>query len=262
MDAPMATPTDRDPGRSGAHDPYTGTLWTEVVNGAASSDPARREASWARFMAQYRRPIECTLRARLRVPALQAHTADLVNEFFSYLVLHRVLENADRSVGPFRRYLQGVVRNFVLELVREHGRWTTAEEAALATLAQEHDDVAAADEQEWFTGLVQSGLDTLALTNPRQARALRLRYGIAPEADRATMPPVIAAQMGATPHAIHELLRRGKRELRKILARDLAGTVYAASTDAYHDAFVAERAHAESMVAALWPGILDEAADD
>ena len=259
----MARSSDGGEEHSGARDRYTGTLWTEVVGGAVSADAARREAAWARFVDQYRLPIESTLRARLRVPALRAHTADLVDEFFSYLVLHRVLEKADRSIGPFRRYLQRVVKYFALGVAREQGRWTTAEEAALAALAHVGDDVEAADEREWFVGVVQAALEVIARANPRQAMALRLRYGVDPGANGAEMmPPAIAERLGSTPHAVHELLRRGKKALRLVLARVVADTVYAASAETYHDDFAVERARLEARVGEVWPGLLSEDAGD
>jgi len=244
-------------------DVYPTTLWTQTVHGTRTDDPARRDAAWRGFLRAYRAPIEQTLRARLRLAALRARTTELVDEFFSYLAAGDVLARADRAYGPFRRFIQGVVRNYVFDLVRAAREGESLDAGAgleAADLADTAEDI---DEAAWCKGMVHAALATLAVDNVRQASALARRYGIGclggREGEEAT-PAVIAGEIGATPHAVHELLRRGKRELRSVLARKVADSIYAGDAAAYREGYARERAHLEAHVRAAWPELVDEGA--
>lgn len=246
-------------------DSYPTTLWTQTVHSAGDDDPTRKQAGWQRFLRTYHAPIEQTLRARLHQRTLRARSKELVDDFFSYLAAGNVLARADRARGPFRRFIQGVVRNFVLEVVRGRRHTGELDDAGLAELGAIDSAADDAEERGWFRGMVHAALTALAEDNPRQARALALRYGIpccgAVEGQE-TMPAAIAVELDTTPHAVHELLRRAKRELRGILARRVADSLYAGAGSAYHDDFDRERRRMQERAGELWPGILREDATD
>lgn len=248
-------------GPVGRPDPFPKTLWTLIVDGVrgGEADRARRESSWVRFLQLYRQPIERSLRGHLHTPALRARSQDLVDEFFSYLAVGDVLASADRARGSFRRFIQGVVRIFVLTHLRGERRSAPLDDGVLAGLGEVDDSVESADERAWFAGMVHAALEVLAAGNPRQARAIRLRYGIEEGIDsEPLMPAAIATQLGATPHATHELLRRGKRELQKILARAVADSIYGGDGEDHGASYARERGRLEERVEGLWPGILGD----
>lgn len=248
-------------------DPFPKTLWTLIVDGVrgGATDRAHRESSWARFVETYRQPIERALRGHLHTPALRARSQELVDEFFSYLAVGDVLATVDRARGSFRRFIQGVIRIFVLAHLRRESRSASLDDAVLAELGEVDDCVESADERAWFAGMVHAALEVLAAGNPRQARAIRLRYGIdggdgVPREPQ--MPAAIAADLGATPHATHELLRRGKRELQKILARAVADSIYGGDGEDHGVTYARERKRLQERVEDLWPGMLGDEAPE
>ncbi|MEZ5964519.1 MAG: hypothetical protein R3F56_11785 [Planctomycetota bacterium] len=248
-------------------DPYPTTLWTKMVHRAIASDPGHRDAGWRRFLQSYREPIEHTLRARLRAHHLRARSDQLVDEFFSYLAAAEVLARADRARGPFRRFIQGVARNFVFDLVRkEPNAAGIAVDAALVTeIGREDTDAEDAEELGWFRGLVHTALHALAQRNPRQAHALARRFGIPHCGGRAgeeAAAAVIADELDTSTHAVHELLRRGKRELRNTVRRRLAETLRAGDGSSYHADYVEESACMERRARELWPDLWQEDASE
>lgn len=258
----MTDPTSGSPAHVGP-DPFPKTLWTLIVEGvrAGGADRARRESSWSRFVQIYRQPIERALRGHLHTPALRARSQELVDEFFSYLAVGDVLASADRARGSFRRFIQGVIRIFVLDHLRRERRAERLDDAALADLGDVDDSVESADERAWFAGMVHAALGVLEAGNPRQAKAIRLRYGIDGVDAGPMMPAAIALELDATPHATHELLRRGKRELQKILARAVGDSIYGAGGEDHRANFERERKRLEDRVDDIWPGILGEDGD-
>lgn len=235
-------------------DPFPRTLWTEVVEiaGDPRADPALREASWTRLVAMYRRGIELCLRARL--PS-HGGGVDPVDDFVGYLFLHGVVGKADREVGKFRTWIQGVIRNYCRS-VQRRARAAAPSIDEGVEMATSDDRAIVEDDRAWVRGLLRDALLVLDKGKPQQARALRLRYAIDDGGnvrDDELSAAEVAARIDSTPHAVEELLRRARRSLRETLLRRVADSLTA--TAAFEESFRHERDLVLRHAGALWPRV-------
>ncbi len=245
-------------------DPFPRTLWTEVVQvaGDPGAERSRREASWERLVGMYRRPIELCLRAKLRGHPAAVRSDELVDEFFSYLVQHAIVEKAKRGVGSFRGYIQGVIKNFAHSTKRADAKHGVVFDADAMDAGGIDDRLIVEEERAWANGLLREALVLLAKKNPRQAEAIRLRYGIAAGApaqeESALALDAVAARLGSGKHAIEELLRRARAELKVILLRCVVESLDTSEPETYHLTFVGERDLVLRRAEEEWPGLLME----
>jgi RNA polymerase sigma-70 factor (ECF subfamily) len=108
-----ADPPILGPGGSVAGAAYPSTRWSRIVG----ADPAARTAPDVEALAQtYWRPVYGYIRA-LR-PAARDEAVDLTQDFFLWMIEHRLLERAHPERGRFRGFLKASLRNFLSDRER------------------------------------------------------------------------------------------------------------------------------------------------
>ena len=168
------------------HVPFVTTHWSAV---AACAQPggvsaAEAHAALAALCRQYWPPLYSFARRRgYRLPDAQ----DLTQEFFGYLLEHRLYERADPAKGKFRSFLLAVFKRFLADADKRatsqkrgggRGFVLLASELDLAEtqcLYELADDVPLDEErffeQQWAETLVRKALASLRAAYVRESKA-------------------------------------------------------------------------------------------
>jgi DNA-directed RNA polymerase specialized sigma24 family protein len=239
-----------------------------MIQGMLDPDRADREHLWTEFLAHYRPLIARCMRARLAARGQQVRTAELVDEFLSYLATGAVLRTADRAQGRFRCYLQGAIALFAKSQLRAGARHVTGLEEVLASVATGSDPQAEFEQQhdrEYAHGLLHAALGRLHGSRPELATALAMRYGIHCEFWAGTGEQTSAeiAEALGLPQAstVRNHLQDARRTLRAMLRHDIGQTIHSTDPDEHASLFLDERSVVESHVEGLFPGLVTGADD-
>jgi len=210
------------------------TRWTLVQRaGHDDSQDARpgRDQAWSELIDRYRDPVERTVRYWLRG---NPQVDEAVDDFFTYLLVQRVLPKADRERGRFRCFLQGVIRRYVRHwrrASRPEGLGSAEDEddelLASVVAVDATDEVELAEERAWAEGLLEGALRTLCQEKPRDGTLLVQSLGLGAEAapDRETL----AASAGLKPNALDQALFRARSRLRDLVREAVEESVTTAS---------------------------------
>ena len=132
--------------------------------------PTMRDSAWSELVARYEEPIACCVGAMLRcAPSGAPATEELVPSFFSYLLLGDVLAKWDKSRGPMRAYIQGVLRRFLAAALRERRGAGDPVRDLDDTCDPVDDDVALEFERRWAYQVFVLALGNLARRDREQA---------------------------------------------------------------------------------------------
>lgn len=159
------------------------TDWA-IVKGLV--DPTSRDwsSSWERLVTIYRPAMADYVRWRLRASGLSAPTSDDVDEvlqgFLAWAMSSGVLAKADRTVGPFRAWLQILLRRYVQRHLRE--RWRTPggrHRVAVEDLSDDETPEAASGEElnafdrSWVARLIEVSIERLERRHAPYAAVIR-----------------------------------------------------------------------------------------
>ncbi len=225
---------------------YPQTLWSEVIARLFDPDPEVSHEAWQRLLAMYRAPIEAVLRHRLG--HLGEPVEELVEEFFSEVVLRGLLVDVGPGKGRFRAFIQACIGTFVKTRRRDHGRSREErlpEEEFAATGPTSIEQYDALDGEIWFASLLNEAVVELAAGRTEdQARAIALRYGLPVlEGDPGRKQSVAecAAALDKNSRAIEVLLGRARSSLRRVLEGKVAESVQSGDSEAgFEDLYRAE----------------------
>jgi RNA polymerase sigma factor (sigma-70 family) len=92
-------------------DPFAATHWSVIVAaGKTQTDPEAARAALAQLCQTYWPPLYTYVRAR----GYTVHDAqDLTQDFFAYLIEHKIYACTDRQKGKFRSFLLASLKNFL-----------------------------------------------------------------------------------------------------------------------------------------------------
>ena len=162
----------------GASDPFASTRWSVILAaGESQADPELAHNALAQLCQMYWPPLYTFVRHRGYTP----HDAqDLTQNFFAYLIQHKIYARADRRKGKFRSFLLASLKNLLSDahdreqtLKRGGGREVLplheAQVEEVELLFQSHcaagetTDEDRLFEQSWAETLVGESLSRLAL---------------------------------------------------------------------------------------------------
>jgi RNA polymerase sigma factor (sigma-70 family) len=95
----------------GQADPFAATHWSVIVAaGKTQTDPEVARAALAQLCQTYWPPLYTYVRGR----GYSLHDAqDLTQDFFAYLIEHKIYARTDRQKGKFRSFLLASLKNFL-----------------------------------------------------------------------------------------------------------------------------------------------------
>lgn len=204
--------------------PESDTIWTatswSVVSRAGSADQKVANEAWTRLIGSYEEPVRRGIRRLLRG---HAATEEILAEFPGYLLEHELLPRADREVGRFRCYVQGVLRRFVLDALRRRTRGFAEEIDENAVFDPASPDVEEQDEAVWAETVLANATRACAGSGTRDAQILLRLHGVAPfeQQDRDSL----CEEFSLTRNALNQALHRGRQELRCLVLEQVRDTV-------------------------------------
>ena len=94
-------------------DPFAPTHWSVIIAaGESQAAPETARAALAQLCESYWAPLYTFVRSR----GYSVHDAqDLTQEFFAYLIEHKIYARADREKGKFRSFLLASLNNFLAD---------------------------------------------------------------------------------------------------------------------------------------------------
>lgn len=200
------------------------TLWSRIEE----LQRGDQSGAWA-FVERYRRPLLRFIEGRGFGPQ---DAEDLVQEVFLRLFAKEALARADRERGRFRSFVLGIARHVMSEeRARRAAKKRGGGERPIPL--SEIPDVASPSEDEgefdrlWADHLLRKALDALREENPRQHRALTLRF------EKGLSYQDIAAHMERNLQQVKNDLHRARRRLVKTIKEEIAS--YCSSEAEYED---------------------------
>lgn len=196
------------------------THWSQIeqLRGDAAAE------TWRWFIDRYREFVTVALRRLIWTPA---RAADASEEFWGYLFQSGAVERMQQPMH-FRGFLMSTVRNYALHWMRRNPRPASAavdgrvDEASRCLL--EDEEVAL-----WARQVLHLALQRLDREQSRWGWMLRVFYGLPATVDGETRPPQrasdIAAELGCTANALHQLLFRARQRLRECVVEEVRQTV-------------------------------------
>lgn len=161
------------------------TDWA-IVRGIANPGSPEWRTSWDRLVETYRPAMATYVGWRLKVSGRTRVQPDEVEEviqgFLAWAMAGGVLAKADRTAGPFRAWLQILLKRYVYRYLR--GEWRVGAPGGRATVPIEEvadDDLPTASVAEeaqafdrgWVARLVQVSLERLDERHPPYATVIR-----------------------------------------------------------------------------------------
>lgn len=179
------------------------TDW-RIVRALADPDRASRRAGWERLVETYRPAMATYVHWRLRASGLSDPTRDDVDEvlqgFVAWAMESGILGEADRERGPFRAWLQILLKRYVYRWLRARRRGVAPGGRAGVPIEEVADDAlpaapdatdadAEAFERGWGVRLVALALERLDARHPPYAAVIR---DLLAAAEAGAKPPPIA----------------------------------------------------------------------
>lgn len=194
------------------------TKWTEL----GQLHGSQADAAWQWFIGRYRDFVSAAMR---RLVWGNGRASAAAEEFWGYLFQSGAVARV-RPQRSFRAYLSGVLRNYAHDWQRRNPRVAETggnDAPAIATWPEDEESAL------WARHLLHVSLRRVALAQPRHARALHAFYGIAARPDEPAPQPMgataLAAELGCDDNALHQLLLRARRSLRRHLEDEIRHTV-------------------------------------
>ena len=212
---------------------FPSTAWS-LVAGLRAGDTARGR-SLAALARGYWTPICSYLRRALRRDPADAE--DLTQAFLAWLLEDDVLGRYDSQRGPFRSYLKGLLRHFVLNQARRANAQKRGGNVASVPLASLPADALAdpqgvtpedAFDRAWIQCLLARATERLerALSESGRAEAFAIfaAYDMPPPVVSPTYLSV-AEQLGVSENTVRHQLYKVRELLRRELRAELRDTV-------------------------------------
>ena len=208
-----------------------------MVVTAGRSDTTRARAALEQLCRTYWHPLYHYVRRRGYGPD---DAADLTQAFFTRLIEHHVVAEADPERGLFRSFLLTCLKNFLSDqrdkaLARKRGGGHVftvdfqAEEACLRHEPVEHSTPEKAFERRWALALLEQVYQRMEDDFRRQGKASQFAVlRVAMSAPRGSLPFAdLGRQLGMTEGAarvaVHRLRKRYRQVLRETIAQTVAG---------------------------------------
>lgn len=224
------------------------TSWSLIRQAAGPSDLDRTQVAWEELVDRYRVPIEKSLR---RIIRSHPDAEEIVQDFFAYLYEKKLLPKADPKLGKFRCFLQGVIRNFARQRLRNSRSWTSIKDGTPEPEAQYgSSEFERQEEQEWAHGVLQNAVGRLLKAQPRDGELLLRCYGVVPypETDR----QALCQERGLSMNALNVAVHRARERLRGMLIDEVRQTVASAGDMEEEVQLVCER------LLAAYPGLMSD----
>ena len=236
------------PGKGDRREPediFEPTSWSLISRARGEGDRPDRDRAFRELFDMYREPIAQLMRRH----ATRAGLGDPnVDDFFGYLFERRALDDADRFVGRFRQYIQGVLRNYLRESYRKaRSDGSVPLEAAGGDPAgrEASDDAEAEDERAWSRGLFDEAFARLARANAEAAHLVRRHY----LDDERASTEELASELGVERSLVHRKLSRARERLGRIIDELLREGVVSDAD------FEDERRWLIDRLRRAWPGL-------
>jgi RNA polymerase sigma factor (sigma-70 family) len=184
--------------------------------------------AWRWFIDRYRPFVRSVLRRVLSQLGREAELAAAVEEFWGYLYGSEVVARADRD-RRFRSFLAGTLRNFAREYCRRNPALPAADEGNSQEPSSDL-DIPELEELRLFAHQVlHLALELLEQSYPSDAQALRWFYGVdqgeLSELRETLSVAEIAGRLEIQANAVHQLLHRARKRLRRCVEQELRETV-------------------------------------
>lgn len=228
-------------GRSGER--FETTHWSVVLAAGREADAGDTAlAALARLCETYWAPLYGFIRGR----SYSVHDAqDLTQEFFGYLIEHRIHTRTDRTKGKFRAFLLAAVKNFLshaherecalkrggacelLPLHEEHAvaAETSFQHSAASDVRSTEDEVF---ERQWAETLVETALGCLAAEFEVEGKGLlfkALEVFVRGSADPLPSYDELAAHLEMPPATLRSHVTRLRARYRVLVRAELRRTV-------------------------------------
>lgn len=180
--------------------------------------------AWQWFIDRYRDYVAAALRRLIWTSDGAAAASD---EFWGYLFQSGALARIEPTVR-FRSFLTGILRNYAHDWRRRN---PPVRDQVVDDDRPQPDPILAEDEEValWMCQVLRLALQRLECEQPRQARALRGFYGLPTGVDAAAGPrqgaTALAAELGCSANAMHQLLFRARQSLRGCFVDEIRQTV-------------------------------------
>lgn len=209
------------------------TQWTLLAQASLNGD-AEAQQSLETFCEQYRAPVMALLRSR---GVMESRIEDLTHDFFLQLMKSSALKRADRSIGPFRQYLSGMLTKFLADDADRNGAAKRgggetplsldAGDGLTEHIADHSPDIALQLDREWALHLVARALGAVrrrweALEKPERFAVLR---SFLPGAMELISQQEAAARLGLTVEAFRKELHRVRESFRAAIRAEVTETV-------------------------------------
>lgn len=197
------------------------TSW-DLIHAAASGDSKARQD----FAERYGAVITAYFGARWQACELQHCADDAAQEaFVDCLREGGALERAKASLGEFRGFLHGVLRNIALRFERERGR-ARSEGAVIGSgmdlVPSDESSASRVFDREWARGILRLAIGLhrrqaaeLGAVHARRVELLRLRF------EEGRPIRMIASDWGCEADWLHHEFARARRDFKRALATAL-----------------------------------------
>lgn len=204
----------------GGNRAFPETMWTLVREAADRGDEKWRGAA-EHLVKAYWKPIYHYVRAEWAKTNEEAK--DLTQEFLTRALERGMLGQADRSIGSFRAYLKGAVRNFLLQEKRDGSRLKRGGGAIVFSLGPD-DDVRydgmtpeAVLDRQWAWELLMRASEALKASAPTERWKVYELYDVNPAGGRPPTYAELGATLGMTSTQVAEHLQAARQEIKRWL---------------------------------------------